>query len=198
MGGRQYLASCIQNIFKNTPCLPPDLVTCYESLNAELLTFWQGKCQWMSIEQNTWHDSLYFVLPDGKYRYSSLIISSRSGYSGPRSDGRIWSLLPLSLFWARLRLSETQSDIFILKACLFSDSDNHHSCQSRKTSNNNKIINVDHESLMCFYQLLNPNKTFSEIPWTSRCGWEVQTFGKQRIWDKSTPRGMIQEVGDTL
>ena len=92
----------------------------------QLLTFWQGKCQWLSIEQSSWHDSLYFVLP-GKYRYSSLIIS-RSGYSGPHSlPGSDLSSPRLSLFWARLRLSETQSDIFILKACLFSGSDNHHS-----------------------------------------------------------------------
>ena len=54
---------------------------------------------------------------------------------------QIWSP-PRPLFWAQLRLSETQSDIFILKACLFSDSDNH---QSDQTSNNNKIINVDHD-----------------------------------------------------
>ena len=163
----------------------------------QLLTFWQGKCQWMSIEQNTWHDSLYFVLPDGKYRYSSLIISSRSGYSGPHSDGRIWSLLP-PLYSEPGSDCRRHNPIFSSSkpVCSLTPTITIH--QSRKTSNNNKIISADHESLMCFYQLLNPNKTFSEIRWTSRCGWEVQTFGKQRIWDKSTPRGILREVGDTL
>ena len=124
----------------------------------QLLTFWQGKCQWMSIEQNTWHDSLYilFCLLGRKDRnivnvfllfclMANIVIPL---WYYPALDIQVHTRCPdlisppRPLFWAQLRLSETQSDIFILKACLFSDSDNH---QSDQTSNNNKIINVDHD-----------------------------------------------------
>ena len=80
-------------------------------------------------------------MPDGKYRYSSLIIPS-SGYSGPHSLPRS-DLLPVLY-------SEPSSDcrrhnpIFSSSKLVCSLTPTITN-KSDQTSNNNKIINVDHD-----------------------------------------------------